>query len=268
MNAASFISLLEKPEALNDSHTSELEAILTKYPYFQAAKALHLKTLKNNESYLYNDALKTTAAYTTDRSVLFEFITSEQFTQNVIATEILALEKKLHDIYVIDHEEVKGYEEADFSENEAVLDPELFQPKEKNTEIALSSPEEKLSLGKPLAFDENERHSFNEWLQLTRIKPIERDIEEKKPSKFDLITTFLEKKPKIKPPSKTANLKNLAEERSHKTEELMTETLAKVYLEQKNYSKAIQAYKILSLKYPEKSSFFADQIKEIKKLNK
>ena len=46
----------------------------------------------------------------------------------------------------------------------------------------------------------------------------------------------------------------------------MTETLARVYLEQKNYDKAIRSYKILSLKYPEKSALFADQIKAIKKL--
>ena len=44
----------------------------------------------------------------------------------------------------------------------------------------------------------------------------------------------------------------------------MTETLAKVYLEQKKFSSAIKAYDILSLKYPEKSGFFADQIKKIK----
>ena len=46
----------------------------------------------------------------------------------------------------------------------------------------------------------------------------------------------------------------------------MTETLAKVYLEQKKYNKAMQAFEILILKYPEKSSFFADQINEIKNL--
>ncbi|MNS22632.1 hypothetical protein D3C86_2061550 [compost metagenome] len=46
----------------------------------------------------------------------------------------------------------------------------------------------------------------------------------------------------------------------------MTETLAKVYLEQKKYQKAIQAYEILILKYPEKSHFFADRILDIKTL--
>jgi hypothetical protein len=48
----------------------------------------------------------------------------------------------------------------------------------------------------------------------------------------------------------------------------MTETLAKLYLSQKNYEKAIQSYKILSLKFPEKNGYFADQIKKINKLNK
>ncbi|MEO1032343.1 MAG: tetratricopeptide repeat protein, partial [Bacteroidota bacterium] len=50
------------------------------------------------------------------------------------------------------------------------------------------------------------------------------------------------------------------------SESLMTETLARIYLEQKNYDKAIQSYKILSLKYPEKSSFFADQIKWVEEV--
>lgn len=45
----------------------------------------------------------------------------------------------------------------------------------------------------------------------------------------------------------------------------VTETLAEIYFGQRLFDKAIKAYEILSLKYPEKSSFFADRIRAIKK---
>jgi hypothetical protein len=55
--------------------------------------------------------------------------------------------------------------------------------------------------------------------------------------------------------------KSLAE-----NDEIVTETLAMIYFNQKNYDKALDAFKKLSLKYPEKSVYFAGRIKEIEKL--
>lgn len=49
-------------------------------------------------------------------------------------------------------------------------------------------------------------------------------------------------------------------------DDFITETLASIYFQQKNYEKALDAYKKLSLKYPEKSIYFATQIKEIEKI--
>ena len=145
---------------------------------------------------------------------------------------------------------------------------------EKKEEIIL----EKLELGKPLEFSKSEKHSFQEWLQLSKFQPIIREekvVEQENPSEVDfekqkkkeLIDKFIETSPKITPiKHDTVPPSIIFEPSNTDNSSLMTETLARVYLEQKKYQKAIQAYQILILKYPEKSSFFADRILDIKNL--
>jgi len=60
--------------------------------------------------------------------------------------------------------------------------------------------------------------------------------------------------------------KALVEQSVKEDEELVTETLASIYFQQKNFDKALDAYKKLSLKYPEKSVYFAGRIEEIELL--
>lgn len=253
MNTADFTYLLNKPETTNEKQTIALENVVLQFPYFQAARALHLKGLFNQDSFRYNYELKKTAAYTTDRSILFEFITSENFAA-IQQEKIEAIQKYILDIDVHAIEQV--ITETNSTDNEII-----------------KTPEEKLEIGTPLSFSKSEKHSFQEWLQLTKLTPIQRDfsennlnLEAEKQKKIALIDKFIEANPKISPIKDNGhtsenNIKSI-EEPTH----LMTETLAKVYLEQKKYNKAIQAYEILILKYPEKSSFFADRINEIKNL--
>ena len=88
-----------------------------------------------------------------------------------------------------------------------------------------------------------------------------------------LIYKFIKTNPRIKPARETAGDDNYAS--AEKTdgelyephvESLMTETLARIYAEQKKYDRAIEAYRILMLKNPKKSSFFANRIEELKVL--
>ncbi len=58
----------------------------------------------------------------------------------------------------------------------------------------------------------------------------------------------------------------IIEKSTAENDDFITETLASIYFQQKNYEKALNAYKKLSLKYPEKSIYFATQIKEIEKI--
>ena len=60
--------------------------------------------------------------------------------------------------------------------------------------------------------------------------------------------------------------KHIIEKSDTESDDLITETLANIYLQQKNYEKALDAFQKLSLKYPEKSIYFASRIKEIELL--
>ena len=107
--------------------------------------------------------------------------------------------------------------------------------------------------------NENNLHSFLQWLELIDDKTSDRT-----PSKFDWIDDFLAQNAKINPTKNTATIKDLSKENPLSKNEIMTETLAHLYWKQKKYDEAKKAFKILSLKYPEKSSLFADHIKQIK----
>lgn len=304
MNVTEFTYLMNKPDAVNDKHTAVLEKIVQEFPYFQSARALYLKGLYNQNSFKYNHVLKITAAHTVDRSVLFDFISSENF---------IAVQKELYDqklaeilnIIVKDSEIVipearpepkpntleqsilTSIKEAtpetetvvaDLSDETIAdsIDPEILP------EVSQPKPTEEvqnLQLGKPLPFTRDEKHSFQEWLQLSKVKPIDRQTPEiqnsdsfeedsEKQKKNQLIDRFIETSPKIPPVKHDAPLPQsiIFEPSKADNSYLMTETLARVYLEQKKYQKAIQAYEILILKYPEKSSFFADRILDIKNL--
>ena len=81
----------------------------------------------------------------------------------------------------------------------------------------------------------------------------------------DLLNKFITEEPSIsRPKTEFFSPAKTARQSLEETPDLVTETLAKIYVLQKNYSKAIQAYEQLSLVYPEKKAFFADQIKKLK----
>jgi tetratricopeptide (TPR) repeat protein len=276
MNVTDFTYLINKPDAINDRQTDALGRVLDEFPYFQSARALRLKGLFNENSFRYNYALKVTASHTTDRTVLFDFITSDTF---------VAIQKGLYDKKILELLDI-GVSNYEIIKPEIRLEP-LINTLEQSiiTTIKVAVPieeesttklaEENLAIGKPLGFSKDEKHSFQEWLQLSRKQPIVREkltetnlkntlLEDTKKRKSELIDKFIEASPKISPIQQNATTSFQIDINKIDKSYLMTETLARVYLEQKKYQKAIQAYEILILKYPEKSSFFADRISDIK----
>ena len=196
-------------------------------------------------------------------------------------------------------EQEKGNEPALVDATEAPVDPIEPSPKEAQADTAqLFTIDDGLSTHSIEEVAEEE-HSFVGWLQRLSepneeeqsaasevvddaedqeedipFKP-EPEIEERPPKtslseKFQLFDSFVEKLPELKkkrPEHSPPRFRIDEDELSDEESSLVTETLAKVYVKQKHYDKAIKAYEILRLKYPEKSGFFADRIFEIKKLS-
>jgi hypothetical protein len=120
--------------------------------------------------------------------------------------------------------------------------------------------------------DELQHQYYENIFHLTSVEELERGTTEQ-PVSFDpnvkedkIIERFIQEVPQIKPQTgdKLDN-ENKAKKSSEDQAELVTETLAQVYIDQMLYPKAIATYKKLILKFPEKSRYFASQIEQLEK---
>ena len=227
MRNEKLIENIQNPMNIGKAEIADMRISLQTFPYFTSMQLLYAKGLYNTDSISYNSQLRKAAAYVGNRKLLFKLI-----TENVkVAEEII---------------------EKPTAEKEMV---KIEQKPETAT------PEKELEIGKPLEFTENETHSFAEWLALTKAKKIDR----KQQSSENLIDKFIEQEPRISKLKREEFFSPVqsAEQSLIENDEIVTETLARVYLEQEHFDKAISAYEKLSLKYPQKNSFFANQIKLI-----
>jgi tetratricopeptide (TPR) repeat protein len=97
-------------------------------------------------------------------------------------------------------------------------------------------------------------------------RPDHDDSTSKKQLQSELIDKFIISNPRIEPQKDKSHLPNddISKPFVEEAGGLVTETLAKIYISQGYYSKAMNIYEKLSLKFPEKSSYFASQIEKVK----
>ena len=226
MEAKNLFNLIDQYDPLDKNTALEFLSLSEKYPYFQLPMFYHTKSLKEQGSDHYKQNLNKLALKTMDRGILKNLMEAPIKAHSPFEIKKPIIEKESNKIQV------------DNSNNEEI---------------------DKLKL------------SFIDWIEFTDDNNTKDELEivedKKSPlqDKLSIIDKFIENDPKISPIDKSVNSFDEIEFNDY-SDELMTETLAKVLVKQKKYKKAIRAYKILCLKYPEKNVLFASQIEKIKNL--
>jgi hypothetical protein len=293
---------IKAPETCSSEDTGNFKELIELYPYASSFSILYLKSLSNSGDIRLENELEKFAFRINDRSVLYKLIHSQQsqpISEEEIVEEISSEEKtaetSIETAKKLEEEEIKvtsepikseieetnkvqetnteeqTVEELDeldklinsaaiassFVEKELEALPEIKQEAEinqnfaeeaKNETIEETIPVEEISIPK----------SFTDWLKASP-NSIQHEIEEEEEERKPEYYTFEKPKKEFFSPTKKAK-ESLDENKMP-----VSETLAKIFALQGNFSKAIYVYEQLILIFPEKKPFFASQIKNLKK---
>lgn len=243
MNAKELYQLMDNPMLLDDKTLVELKQIVNDFPCFNVARMLYLKNLSTQKDIRFRTELKNNSLYVSDRKKLFLLIEGEKYKLSQLTQLSMVEDAQSDSFQLIDNYLTSRMKEG---EEEVEVDASLLiQPSISSDYIYWSLSKEETEEEKQESDDVKMKHQ-------------------------DLIDSFIEKDSfRIE----ATEGEGTSTESADKTdgEELLddsffTETLARIYVKQKRYVKALQIIRNLSLKYPEKNVYFADQISFLEKL--
>ncbi len=258
MNKDEFTGYLEDTSLLNTKSIVSLNELISEFPYCQSARILLTLNLFGDKNIRYDSELKTTAVYVSNRGILRKYIDklSVDEVKEVPARKVPVAKEKPKQEEVID--------KIDANKQEVGTDDELAKQKLDNSNEVIEDNAESIAEVKIIL----ERHIRELELENEKSKKTEKPIKSHKSGKQknDIINDFIKNEPSIsRPKTKFYNPIEKAKESIVDNENIVSETLAGIFFDQGHLLKAIKIYEKLSLKFPEKSSYFAALIKKAEK---
>ncbi len=258
MNKDNFIKYMQDPASLSHASIAELSQLTQEFPYCQSARILLTINLFKEKNIHYNTELKTTAIFAGDRYVLKKHIDRLNVSNEKIV---------LPDEFVVSS---KQAEKGKAEEKEAVQKTETPKEEvkeavqEKHTKQEKAEPEDAATRIARLRRIVEER--IKEIEAEAKGEPIAPVTDPSGKTKQQLIDEFIIKAPGISRANEAFfNPVLAAKESIVDQENIVSETLAQIYFDQQHFEKAIHVYEKLSLKFPEKSTYFAGLIEKAKK---
>ena len=241
-----FYAYMKDEQQLNKESLHQLKQIAEKHPYFETAKLMLLKNRQDTNHPEFTSELRKVAITCCDREKLFYYLNNERYAR--FFPKIVTEEVSTND------------------RTEVLLDSFLqsLDNDEQSKQIVNQEKRNEWDSNSMVTTD------YIAYLEQTEQAEIRLDDEkEAKPMKHqDLLDRFLEKSSNDE--DLFSNKNRVREERQESTQSVdnlldddsfLTETLAQVYIKQKKYEQALTIIKRLSLNFPKKSIYFADQIR-------
>ena len=234
---------IRHPETLDGESLGELERLLEQYPYFQTARLLYLKNLYLLGSPSFEEELRKGALYVADVTVLFYFIEGSRF------------ELKRH----LPDKAEPGHEGGDRTLD--LINRFLSDTEEREGDGLLPLPQEacvdytSVLMEEDAEVDGTPSPLRGQELIDQFIGHAEADAEMGPAENVEADTEMPEE-----------DRQPVEETGKEEDESYFTETLAKIYVKQQRYDKALEILKKLNLKYQKKNTYFADQIRFLEKL--
>lgn len=283
MQQLKFIAGIKNPSSIK-KNSEDLLFLIGQFPYCQTVQMMYAQNLKLNNAIIFEQQLKKAASYCTDRHQLFNHFRQLNDSQQdqSLHTKPTSATEQLPEIPNYNNpkdpqdspEKIKStqFNVADFEKSylaEAISSSILLE----TTPYEMVNDTNKIEYQTTVDeanFDVKKAHTFNDWISYFNMEKtassikFSEEITKKSLIENELVEKFIQENPKIKPKkAEFYSPVNMARISVIDDNEIVSETLALVHVDQGNYKKAISMYKKLSLKIPKKRSYFALQIKNL-----